>query len=87
MNRQGLQSRSHRLEQMRSQASAIKEAARLSSEARMAGLNEVDQRRIEHERAERYAQEQRDQQLFRNLAIGIGIFLLMIAAISLVILL
>jgi hypothetical protein len=72
---------------MRIQASTIKEQARLSSEARMAGLAEIDQRRIEHEHAELFAQQQRDRQLFRNVAIGLGIFLFIVATISLVILL
>ncbi len=87
MIRQGLQSKPHRLEQMRSRAVTIQEHARLSSEIRMAGFEEIDKRRLENEQSAQAAQQQRDRQLFRYLALGIGIFLLVIAAVSLVILL
>lgn len=87
MIRQGIQTKSHRLEQMRTRAGTIKEQARLSSDARMAEFIQIDQRRIEHERADLYAQQQRDRRLYRNVALGFGIFLFLVAAISLVILL
>jgi hypothetical protein len=72
---------------MRGRANAIKQEARRSSDIRMAALNEIDQRRIEHEREDLVAQKLRDQRLFRGVAIGLGLFLFIIAAVALVILL
>ncbi|MGD8632813.1 MAG: zinc ribbon domain-containing protein [Anaerolineales bacterium] len=87
MARQGSQSRSQRLEQMRGRAGAIKEEARKSSDARMATFKEIDHRRFEHEREEIIAQQMRDRRLFRGVAIGLGIFFLIIIVAALVTLL
>lgn len=53
----------------------------------MAALKEIDQRRIEHEREDLVAQKLRDQRLFRSVAIGLGLFFLIIVVAALVILL
>lgn len=86
ISRQGSPSKSQRLEQMRSRAGAIQEEARVSSDARMAEFMEVDRRRIEGEHEALLAQQEHDRRLFRNLAIGMGVFFLLIAAATLVIL-
>ncbi|MGD8730701.1 MAG: zinc ribbon domain-containing protein, partial [Anaerolineales bacterium] len=87
ISRQGLQTKSQRLEQMRQRASAIKAEAQSSSDARMAEFVEMDRRRIQLEREAVLVQQEKDRLLFRNVAIGIGIFLLVVVLISLVILL
>jgi hypothetical protein len=86
ISRQGSQLKSQRLEQMRSRAGAIQEEARVSSDARMAEFMEVDRRRIKGEHEALRAQQEHDRRLFRNLAIGMGVFLLLIAVATLVIL-
>jgi hypothetical protein len=87
ISRQGGQTKSHRLEQMRSRASEIKEKERASSEVRMAGFKKIDRRRMEFERKQLLAQRLRDRRLFRNVAIGLGLFFLIVTIISLVVLL
>lgn len=87
LSRQGLQTRSQRLEQMRFRNEAIKEEERLSSDVRMSGFVEIDRRRIEAEHESLLAQQALDKRLFRNVAIGLGLFLLFVAIVSLVILL
>jgi hypothetical protein len=53
----------------------------------MATFNEIDHRRFEHEREEIIAQQMRDRRLFRSVAIGLGIFFLIIIVTALVTLL
>jgi hypothetical protein len=87
MTRQGSQIKSQRLEQARSHANLIKDVERVSSDKRMAGFVEIDRRRLEYEREAQKLQEYKDRQLFRGLALGLGIFLLLIAVVTLVIIL
>lgn len=87
ISRQGSQTKSQRLEQMRSRAGVLKEEARVSSEVRMAEFVEIDRRRIEREREESYVQKLRDRLLFRNVAIGLGVFLLIVVVVTLVVIL
>jgi hypothetical protein len=75
------------LEQLKGQASVIKAAAEVHSQARMADLKDVDQRRINSEREASLLQHLRDQTIFKYTAIGAGVFLLLIAIISLIVLL
>jgi hypothetical protein len=72
---------------MRGRASAIKAQALASSDARMAEFVEIDKRRIELEREAKLVQDQTDRLLFRNVFIGLGIFIFILVVISLVILL
>jgi hypothetical protein len=72
---------------MRGRASAIKAQALASSDARMAEFVEIDKRRIELEREAKLVQDQTDRLLFRNVFIGLGIFIIILVVISLVILL
>jgi Fe2+ transport system protein B len=87
ISRQGSQTKSQRVQQMRARAGAIQEEARISSDARMAEFVEIDRQRIEREHEQSYARQLRDRQLFRNVAIGLGLFLLFVAIVTLVILL
>lgn len=87
LSRQGLQVQSKRLEQMRNRAGEIKDQALKSSDIRMAGFREIDQRRIESEQAAMQAQRERDRRLFRYVAFALGLFMLIVAVISLVVLL
>jgi hypothetical protein len=87
ISRQGSQTKSQRLEQMRARAGVLKEEARVSSEVRMTEFVKIDRRRIEREREESYIQQLRDRLLFRNVAIGLGVFLLIVAVVTLVVIL
>ena len=78
---------SYQLEKMRALAPGLKEQGNLRSDERMAELNAVDQRRITADREAMFTQQARDLTLLRNVKIGFGIFLALIAIISLVVLL
>ena len=84
IERQGNQSLSRRQSQMRERAGQIKENAQISSEQRMAGFREIDDRRLEAERQDMLAQHDRDRRLFRSVAIGLGVFLIVVAIMSLI---
>lgn len=78
---------SHRLEQLKNQANEIKTSAEQHSNARMSILKDLDQRRIESDREAAEQQDLRDQSVLKYTAMGAGIFLLLVAIISLIILL
>jgi hypothetical protein len=72
---------------MRTMVPEIKEKSATHSAARMAALTEVDQIRIEAEREAMRLQGLRDLELLRNIKIAFGIFLALLAIISLIVLL
>lgn len=78
---------SHRLEQLKGQASEIKARAEQHSNIRMSHFKDVDQRRIQSELEADTAQRLRDRAILKYAAIGSGIFLLIVAIISLIIIL
>ncbi len=78
---------SYRLKQMRDLAAGIKEQSARHSEERMSEFTAVDQRRREAEREAMLIQGVRDIQLLRYVKIGFGIFLALLAIISLIVLL
>jgi predicted amidophosphoribosyltransferase len=77
---------SYRLEKMRALAPGLKEQGNRHSAVRMAELTAVDQRRIAADREASSIQQARDLTLLRNVAIGFGIFLALIAIIGLIVL-
>jgi predicted amidophosphoribosyltransferase len=78
---------SYRLEKMRALAPDLKEQGNRHSAVRMAEFTAVDQRRMDADREAMFTQQARDLMLLRNVKIGFGIFLVLIAIISLVVLL
>ena len=87
ISRQAAGHGSQRLEQLKGQAGEIKAQAERHSQVRMAGLENVDHRRIQSERDSSLRQQLRDQSIFKYTAIGAGIFLLLVAISSLIVLL
>jgi hypothetical protein len=87
LSRQKAGSTSQRLEQLRNQAEKIKEQVNRESEVRMSQFQDIDRRRLEGERMEEITQQERDRILIRNVMIGSGIFLAIIAIIGLIVLL
>ncbi len=87
LSRQKAGSTSQRLEQLRNQAEKIKEQVNRESEVRMSQFQDIDRRRLEGERMEEITQQERDRILIRNVMIGSGIFLAIIAIIALIVLL
>jgi hypothetical protein len=87
MSRQVAGFGSHRLEQLKGQASKIKASAEQHSNARMSHFKDVDQRRIQSEREADAEQHIRDRTILKYTAIGSGVFLLIVAIISLIIIL
>ena len=84
ISRQISRSASQRLDQMRGQAGEIKAKAEKHSRARMSEFTDIDQRRIRAERQAATEQKIRDQSILRYTAIGAGIFMLIVAIISLI---
>jgi len=78
---------SHRLEQLKGQANEIKARAEQHSKARMSHFKDVDQRRMQSEREAATEQHLRDRTILKYAAIGSGVFLLIVAIISLIIIL
>jgi hypothetical protein len=78
---------SQRLEQIKVQAGEIKAQAERHSQVRMSAFNDVDQRRKQSERDDAARQKVRDHEILKYTAIGSGIFLLIVAIISLIIIL
>lgn len=76
-----------RLEQVKAQANEIKAQAEQHSRVRMSAFNEVDQRRKQAEQEDAVQQQVRDHEILKYTAIGAGIFLLLVAIISLIIIL
>lgn len=87
ISRQAAGHGSHRLEQLKGRAGEIKEQAEKHSKERMAGLEGIDQRRIQNERDASLQQYTRDRSILKYTAIGAGIFLLLVAIISLILIL
>lgn len=87
LSRQNPGSTSQRFEQLREQAEQIKVQVNRESEARMSQFQDVDRRRLEAERMEDIAQREKDRLLLRNVMIGSGIFLAIVAIIALIVLL
>jgi len=84
ISRQAAGHGSQRLEQLKTQAGEIKAQAERHSKVRMADLEDVDHRRIQSERDASFQQHMRDQSILKYTAIGAGIFLLLVAIISLI---
>ena len=78
---------SQRLEQLKQQAGSMKAKAEEHSRVRMDHFTEIDQRRIHAENEAATRQELRDQSIMKYTAIGVGVFLLIVAIISLIIIL
>ncbi len=87
ISRQVSGSGSQRLDQLKSQASEMKAIAEEHSHLRMSQFNAIDQRRIKAEKDAARSQEIRDQSVLKYTAIGAGVFLLIVAIISLIIIL
>ncbi len=87
LSRQAAGSASQRLEQLKAQAPEIKAQAEQHSRVRMSAFNEVDQRRKQLEQEAAARQQVRDHEILKYTAIGAGIFLLLVAIISLIIIL
>jgi predicted amidophosphoribosyltransferase len=78
---------SYRLETMRDMAADMQAQSARHSDERMAEFTAIDQRRIEAEREAALNQGERDLRLLRYVKIGFGIFLAVLAIISLIVIL
>jgi hypothetical protein len=87
MARQNPHATPYRLEQMRGQAEGIKARSNQEAELRMTQFREIDQRRLDAERIAQIQQEEKDRLLLRNVLLGIGIFLGLVAIIALIVIL
>jgi hypothetical protein len=87
MDRQAVGYGSRRLEQLKGQAAEIKAQAEMHSHARMSNFQDIDLRRIQSDREAADQQRLHDQKIFKYTAIGLGVFLLLVAIISLIVLL
>lgn len=85
ISRHSKSTRSWRLDQARDQANTLKAAEASASEARMENFIETDRKRKVAEREAALLQEEADRQLFRYVRIGLGIFLAIVAVVSLLI--
>ncbi|TFH32889.1 MAG: hypothetical protein E4G99_12210, partial [Anaerolineales bacterium] len=85
MSRQTAGRGSQRLEQLKGQAGVIQVQAEKHSQARMADFQEVDLQRIESERKASEQQRLHDRLIYKYTAISLGIFLLVVAIVSLIV--
>jgi len=85
VSRHSKSTRSWRLDQARNQANKLKVAEAYASEARMEGFLEIDRKRKSAEREAAVRQQEADRQLFRYVKIGLGIFLAIVAIVSLIV--
>lgn len=76
-----------RLEQLRGQAESIKARGNQEAEIRMTQFREIDRRRIDAERSAQILQKEKDRLLLRNVLLGVGIFLGLVAIIALIVIL
>jgi len=87
VSRHSPSTRSWRLDQARHQANKLKAAEAHASEVRMEDFLEIDRTRKAADREAALIQQEADRQLFRNVRIGSGIFLAIVAITSLIIIL
>jgi hypothetical protein len=85
VSRHSKSTRIWRLDQARNQANKLKAAEAHASEARMEDFLEIDRKRKSAQREASVRQQEADRQLFRSVRIGLGIFLAIVAIVSLIV--